>query len=266
MVGHAIITGGSSGIGLAAAKNLAARGCNISLLARGPDGLSKAAEAIRQSSPVQVSCYPVDVSDAEACREAVATAVAKQGLPDWAISSAGIVRPGKFCDQTPADHRAQIDTNYMGSVNFAYAVYPHMKQAGGGKLVLISSGAALVGLYGYSSYGPTKFALRGLAESLRVELKGDGISVTLVFPGDTDTPQLAGELPARPAVTSKLAEGAHVMSPEAVAARFIKAADAGQFVVTYGLQLHALHVLQGMIAPILRAYQTSLAKRLGHSK
>lgn len=263
---HAIITGGSSGIGFAAAKLLAAQGCNVSLLARGKDGLQRAAESIQQQSGAIVSTFAVDVSDTEACRQAVNNAVSMHGSPSWVISSAGIVRPGLFCDQSPADHHAQMNTNYFGAVNLTYAVLPHMKAAGGGRLVLISSGAAFVGLYGYSSYGPTKFALRGLAESLRVELRADGISVTLVYPGDTDTPQLAGELPLRPEVTSKLAEGAHVMSPEAVAARFLKGAEAGKFIVTYGVQLHALAALQGVIAPALRVYQNSLAQRVAKKK
>ena len=266
MSGHAIITGGSSGIGLSSAMLLAKRGCSISLLARGEDGLQRAAASIRQQTGQSVETYSVDVSDADGCAAAVAKAVEKNGPPSWAIASAGIVRPGLFKEQTAADHRAQMNTNYFGAVNLAYAVYPLMKAAGTGRLVIISSGAALVGLYGYSSYGPTKFALRGLAESLRVELKGDGISVTLVYPGDTDTPQLAHELPLRPEVTSKLAEGAKVMSPDDVAARFIKGAEAGKFIVTYGLQLHALAVLQGVIGPALRAYQNSLAKRVGKAK
>ena len=84
-------------------------------------------------------------------------------------------------------------------------------------------------------------------------------------PGDTDTPQLEAELPLRPLVTSKLAEGAKVMSPDDVATRFIKGAEAGQFIVTYGLQLHALASLQGVIGPALRVHQNG-SKRVGKAK
>src|SRR5262245_1258901 len=84
-------------------------------------------------------------------------------------------------------------TNYFGSLNFAHAVVPSMIENGGGPLVFVSSAAAICGIYGYSSYGASKFAVRRLAETLRVELRRDGIAVTLVYAPDTDTPQLAGE-------------------------------------------------------------------------
>ncbi len=268
MARHAIISGGSSGIGLAAARALARRGVSISLIARDRARLKTASEDVQRhaSGGASVRTFVADVSSAKDCNKAVAAAVKEQGAPDWVIASAGIVRPGRFMEQTAEDHRAQMDTNYFGAVNLVYATAPEMSRAGGGRLVLLSSGAAFMGLYGYSSYGPTKFAIRGLAESLKVELRPLGISVTLVCPGDTDTPQLAAELPLRPAVTSKLAEGAKVMTPDAVAEKFISAAERGKFLVTYGLQLHTLAALQGVIGPVLRLHQNWLVKKYGDGK
>jgi 3-dehydrosphinganine reductase len=268
LAGHAIITGGSSGIGFAAAKILVQRGNSVTIIARDAEKLALAAKALRglMAKGAEVDTIAADVSNAEAVSVAVNHAAGKLGAPTWAIASAGIVRPGRFIDQTLADHQAQIHTNYLGTLYLAHAAVPHMVAGGGGKLVLISSGAGIVGLYGYASYGPTKFAIRGLAESLRVELAPHKISVTLVMPGDTQTPQLEAELPARPLVTSKLAEGAKVMSAEAVAEKFIQGAERGKFLVTYGLQLHALAYLQGLIAPPLRLYQNMLVKRFGEHK
>ncbi len=265
MAGHALITGGSSGIGFAAAKVLAQRSVSVSLIARNPARLDAAAADLRKlAGPgVQVETYAADVADAPGIARAVSIAIDKLGPATWAVASAGIVHPGHFMTQDISAHHEQVNTNYLGTLHFAHAASLAMAKTGGGRLVLISSGAALVGLYGYASYGPTKFAIRGLAESLRVELKPHRISVTLVMPGDTQTPQLEAELPMRPAVTSKLAEGAKIMPADAVAEKFIKSAERGKFLVTYGLQLHALAVLQGVIGPALRLYQDMLVKRHG---
>jgi 3-dehydrosphinganine reductase len=265
LAGHALITGGSSGIGFAAAKALVQRGVSVSLIARNPVRLESASSELQKlaRSGLSIETYAADVADAGGMSKAVATAVDRSGPATWAIASAGIVHPGRFMTQDISAHHEQVSTNYLGSVHFAHAASLAMAKTGGGKLVLVSSGAALVGLYGYASYGPTKFAIRGLAESLRVELKPHGISVTLVMPGDTQTPQLEAELPLRPAVTSKLAEGAKVMSADAVAEKFIAGAERGKFLVTYGAQLHALALLQGVIGPALRLYQDMLVKRHG---
>ena len=75
------------------------------------------------------------------------------------------------------------------------AALPAMQRARGGRIVMIASGAALIGVYGYSSYAPAKFAARGLAETLRSELAPEGIGVSVVYPPDRDTPQLLGPLP-----------------------------------------------------------------------
>ena len=207
MPGHAIITGGSSGIGLAIAKSLASRGASISLIARNRDRLAAARDAVvaAGNGKAAVQTFSADVRDAEGLREAIASAVDGYGAPDWGISSAGIVIPGTFVSQSLRDHEEQWRTNYLGSLQFTHFILPHLQAAPKPRLVLIASGAAFAGLYGYSSYGPAKFAVRGLAESLRVELKPRNVSVTIAFPGDTDTPQLQAERKLRPTVTNQLA-------------------------------------------------------------
>ena len=138
-----------------------------------------------------------------------------------------------------------------------------MVAAKGGKLIFIASGAAFVGLFGYSSYGPSKFAVRALAESLRVELKSRGISVTLVCPGDTNTPQHTEELPMRPKVTRILAGNGHILAPETVAESLVRSAERGQFLVTFGWQLQALGRMHSFIAPAVMGYQNWLVSRHG---
>lgn len=265
MPGHAIITGGSSGIGLAIAKSLSSRGASVSLIARNRERLASAREAVLASGngKSEVQTFSADVRDPDELKQAIAAASDGFGAPDWGISCAGIVIPGTFVKQSLREHEDQWRTNYLGSLQFAHFILPYLERAPKPRLVLIASGAAFAGLYGYSSYGPAKFAVRGLAESLRVELKPRNVSVTIAFPGDTDTPQLHAERKLRPQVTSELARGGGVMSPEAVAKGIIAAAERGDFQVTFGWQLRVLARTHSLIAPLLRSYQDWLIKRSG---
>lgn len=253
---QALITGGSSGIGLALAAGLVREGHAVSLLARDPRKLAAAHERIRALAPsAQVLTYSVDVGDRDACVDAVRRAIDQGGPPTWAIACAGIVKPYRFLDQTFAAHLEQMQTNYFGSLNFAQAAVPPMIANGGGRLVFVSSAAAICGIYGYSGYGASKFAVRGLAESLRVELRPEGVAVTIVYAPDTDTPQLAAERAERSAITARIANAGGLWRADQVADAIIGGARHGRFVVAPGLPLRLLHLLQGLVAPLFRLRQ-----------
>jgi 3-dehydrosphinganine reductase len=121
---HSVITGGSSGIGLATAKLLASRGISVSLIARDLERLEAAKEVVAAvaKGDARVKVYPCDVREASSLQEAVDTAVEAMGRPGWAISSAGIVHPGRFLDQPLDAYEEQIRTNYLGSLYFAKAI------------------------------------------------------------------------------------------------------------------------------------------------
>jgi 3-dehydrosphinganine reductase len=110
-----------------------------------------------------------------------------------------------------------------------------MKQRGSGRIVFVSSQAGQLGVFGYTSYCSTKFALKGLAESLQMELARDHIYVTLVFPPDTDTPGFKEENKTKPKETQLINETSGVLTAEQVAKKIIKATRNGSFTCSYGI-------------------------------
>ncbi len=258
----AFITGGSSGIGLELAKLLAKRGHSIAIFSRDSGRLQDATDVISKSgSAAEIRPYAVDVGDQEPLSNAVTQAISDLGAPGWAIANAGIAEPGEFLDQPLSAHLTQMNANYLGALGFAHAVAGPMKDAGGGKLIFVSSGAAFFGIYGYSAYAPSKFAMRGLAEVLRVELAPHNIGVTLAYPPDTDTPMLAAEERTKPAATKVISSGGGLWNAEAVARKILKGADRGHFAVTPGFQMTALHWIHSLAAPALRAWQGGIVRK-----
>lgn len=252
--GPAIITGGSSGIGLAVALRLAAAGHPVALIARGEAMLDAARGRICALYPqARVHCASADVTDPAALSAAIAGATVALGPASMLVCSAGITEPGLFAALPPETHRRIMDVNYFGTLNAVQAVLPHLGP--GGRIAIVSSAAALTGIYGYSGYAPSKFALRGLAEVLRVELADRAIGVTLCLPPDTDTPQLAAELPLRPEATSRIAALGQVMTADAVATALVKGMAANRFMVLPGASIRALHLFGGFLGPAMRALQ-----------
>lgn len=263
---HALITGGSSGIGKAIAAKLAARGTRVSLLARGLATLDTArAEiaAVSRASEPRVTTRATDVADAAATEAAIAEVVEAAGPPDLLVTSAGIARPGMFEDVPLEVFERTMAVNYFGTLHAVRAVLPHMRRSGSGHIAMISSGAGLIGLYGYTPYSPTKFAVRGLAESLRGELKPHGIGVTIAYPPDTDTPQLAAENQTKPEATKRITGAAKVWSAEAVADVILHGIDRNRFSVAPGFELGFLDRFHSVVAPAVRAYMDAIVRRTG---
>lgn len=261
---HALITGGSSGIGLAIAQRLIAD-MDVTLVARGGERLAQAREALLQgcSDPAaRVLAISADVSVRGEAESAVAQALAALGAPRLVVTSAGIAVPGYF-GEVPVDvFERTIAVNYLGTVYVIKAAVPAMKSAGG-RIVMISSGAGLIGVYGYTPYSPTKFALRGFAEALHAELRHEGIAVSIAFPPDTDTPQLVEEERTKPAETRLMTARAGLWSADAVAERILKGVSRGAFAITPGFELTALYRFGSLISPLV---QWSWAKQVARMR
>jgi len=254
---HALISGGSSGIGLALAKILINEGWNVTILARDKARLEEAAvnlNASRKAQSQRIIATSADVADPIALNRAVEDAVAQLGAPDLLVASAGIVIPETFANLAPDAFRQTMEVNYFGTVDLVRACLPSMRANRKGQIVLVSSGAGLIGLYGYSAYAPSKFAVRGFGEALRSELKPEGISVSVVFPPDTDTPQLREEIRVRPAITSKIAGGAKVKSADDIARAILGGVRQGRFAIAPGFEMTMLARFAGLLSPILNKF------------
>jgi 3-dehydrosphinganine reductase len=254
---HAIITGGSSGIGKATAKLLASKGANVSIIARTESILAEAKaeiETVRVNNNQQVVTIAADVSHREEIEAAIQKAIAQNGPVDYLITSAGIAQPGYFPDQAIAIFEQTMAINYFGTLYAIRAVVPQMLARKKGHIVLVSSGAGLIGIYGYTTYSPTKFALRGLAESLRGEMKVYGVNVSIVYPPDTDTPQLVAENKTKPEETKQITATAEMWTAAGVAQEIVRGIEKKVFAIAPGLEISLLNRLHSILGPGINWY------------
>jgi short-subunit dehydrogenase len=198
-----LITGASRGIGAALARQLAARGCVLGLVARDPGGLRELAASLppandaapgggdsAQSSGDETvesvgghAILPADVAD----RGSIAAAVTAFGQVDVIVANAGVAHYGPWLDLDERLEDQMTDVNWRGTLYTVRAALPGMVQRHRGHVVLVSSGAALRTFPGAAVYGATKSAQRGFAEGLWHDLDGTGVGVTTVYPGEIET-------------------------------------------------------------------------------
>jgi len=244
-----LISGGSSGIGLALAKKFFTLGNDVFILGRNKARLSDAESEIeehRQIKSQQLTGISADVRDFSNLKNGL------KNIPevDILINSAGITYPGRFLDLDPEIFEDVITTNYLGTVYSTKLVAPLMVKKRSGYIVNISSLAALVGIFGYTAYAPSKYAIRGFSRCLRAELKPYGIDVSVVLPPDTDTPQLEFERSIMPETTKKINSSAGMMKADDVADVIIRGMRKKKFTIIPGLEGKLLY----LFAPIIGRY------------
>ncbi|HEX4894764.1 MAG TPA: SDR family NAD(P)-dependent oxidoreductase [Solimonas sp.] len=192
-----VITGGSSGIGLAIAEGLAREGARLLLVARDAQGLARAAEHLRGLGAAEVQSFSADVGRDGDLAGLQARVAQLAPAADLVVNSAGIVSGGLLHEVPLEEWRRLHEINVLGVVRVLDALLPAMlaraqRGEGGGHIVNIASAAGLVGFPSLAAYGATKAAVIGLGESLRGELAAAGIGVTSVCPGFVKTP-IAGK-------------------------------------------------------------------------
>jgi len=254
----AVITGGSSGIGLALAQQLAREGARVWIVARRQEGLVKALESL---SPI--AGHGHGMVDANLSHWAIAEAAAKRikekaGVPDLLFNCAGAVEPG-YVEEIPLEHyREMMAINYFGTVHMVKALLPSMLERGTGHIVNFSSVGGYIAVAGYAAYSPSKYAVRAFSDVLRCELKPRGLKVSVVFPPDTDTPQLAYEKSHKAPELVQLQEdgglgpfrfGVH--SPQKVAEEVLQAVRRGSYIILPGKVNFALYHVARLVGNLV---------------
>lgn len=179
------ITGASSGIGEALAIAFAKRGARIILSGRDESKLAAVKKICKHSKKHII--VPFDISDAEQAKEAYDAAITQAGKIDWLINNAGISQRSLIMDTSEDVERQIMEIDYFAQTRLTRLVLPNMIAHGGGKVVMISSVAGLLGTQYRGAYGAAKAALHMWANSLRAELHEQGIEVATIFPGFIQT-------------------------------------------------------------------------------
>lgn len=233
-----VITGASSGIGLATALAAAARGASLALIARSRDTLEDVAATINLGGGDAIALV-ADVADRAALAEAAAATVKRFGGIDTWVNNAGVSIYGRIEDVSDADNRRLFETNFWGVVNGSLAALPHLRMRGGGALVNLGSevSEAVVPLQGM--YAASKHAVKGFTDALRIEveqLDKAPIAIALIQPASVNTPypqHARNYMDREPKLPTPLIE------PERVAEAILGAASEGGRDVKVGAMAHA---------------------------
>ncbi len=237
-----LITGGSSGIGFAIANALVEMDAIVILLARDPDKLNMAKSSILENHPTaNVEIVSADVADMESLNVLRDNYANNQDIPDILINCAGVARPG-YVEELPLEvYRWTMDIDFHGTVNMVKLLLPGMLNRGSGHIINVSSIAGVIGIFGYTAYCGAKFAVKGFSDALRSELIPKGIKVSVLYPPDTDTPQLAWENQYKPKETKAISGTAKPISPAWVAQHTLKDAARGKYSIVPGFEAKLMY-------------------------
>lgn len=152
------------------------------------------------------------------------------------VNCAGLALCGRVEEIDIEDAKMMMDVNYFGTYYPTRYVLSKMREAQDGIIVITASQAALMGIFGYSAYSASKFALRGLAETIAMEAKQDGVTVTLALPADTDTPGFQRENKEKPEETKIISGGGGLAHPKDVGEQIVRDALACNFFSVHGFE------------------------------
>lgn len=253
-----LITGGSSGIGLALSTLLVGTCRSLTILSRQKERLAEASDQLQQlpgSHATQIITLQADITKRDEISLVLDDYLREYGTPDIVINCAGAAHPGTFTSLDPEIFDWLMNVNYFGTVNVLKSLVPGMKSRKSGIIVNISSIAGFLGIYGYTAYSASKFAITGFSDALRSELKPYRIQLSIVFPPDTKTPQLDYEDQFKPYITQQLSSTANLMSAENVAKEILKKVAKRKYMILPGsegkLLFTAKNLLGNSLYPVM---------------
>jgi 3-dehydrosphinganine reductase len=221
----AVICGGSKGIGKETAKEIVQLGGSVCVIARHIEPLEIAAREMQdlaQEDSQFVEVIACDATDMERLGPQLADFIDRHGVPDYLINVVGYANPRYVQDLSLADYRNAMDVNYYGQLVPILLLLPHFINARKGYIANVSSALGFMGIMGYATYTPTKFAIVGLTEALRNELMPYGIKFSILFPPDTDTPGFEIENRTKPEETALMSKNVKLMTAEDVGEIFVE--------------------------------------------
>jgi NAD(P)-dependent dehydrogenase (short-subunit alcohol dehydrogenase family) len=262
------ITGGSSGIGLAAAGEFVRRGAHVAIFARNRERLDGALldiSALKAAESQHLSAISLDVADWPAVREGMEKAVADFGVPDLLFNCAGRAYPRRFEDIGMDQFQETLNINLMGTIHTTVTLVPHMKKRGGA-IVSTSSVAGLIGVFGYTDYCPSKYGVIGFSEALRSELKPFGIKVQVLCPPDTDTPGFKTENLTKPEETKRISAGAKILTPEQVVKALLKGLGGNSFLIIPGFEARMTCLLKRLFPWLVEWVMDAQIRKVGKER
>lgn len=187
----AVVTGAGSGIGKALAADLAQAGASVVLVARSEGKLNKLADELGRE---RTMVYPADVTKPEEIKAMTEEVIRKYRCIDILVNCAGIFKTGGLGDLSLETINEIIEVNVNGTINCVKAVLPYMTEQKEGHIVILSSLGGRVAFPGFAAYSTSKFALYGFANTVRPELKKQGIHLTAVYPSFVNSPLVEGHM------------------------------------------------------------------------
>jgi 3-dehydrosphinganine reductase len=221
----AIVCGGSKGMGKATASEIIKLGGSVAIVARGLDALNKAAEELKSQKVEEsqfIEIISCDTTDMNKLKPLFEEFIEKYRVPDYLINCVGYAYPQYIQKLTLEDFKKNMNVNYYGQLVPILILLPYFIEREKGYIANISSVSGFLGMMGYATYTPSKFAIVGLIEVLRHELKPYNIKCSILYPPDTDTPGFKEENKTKPEEVKIMSEKGGLLTPEEVAEEFIE--------------------------------------------
>ncbi|KRY39211.1 PRKCA-binding protein, partial [Trichinella spiralis] len=258
---HVFITGGTKGIGLALAREAVRQGAHVTVLARQQQLIDTVVFELSELADISqkqiVKGYQCDMtSDYDKIAQVIHKAEQDVGPIDVLINNVGGAMQGTVEEMGIEVFQQQMSLNYLSAVSATKAALHSLKSSRrveGSRIAFVSSQAGQVGLYGYTAYSPCKFALRGFAEALQMELRPHNVWVTVAYPPNTNTEGFVEEWKNTPVATKLITGGDEVMEPTVVAKGIFRSITCGKFQCLFGMSGQMLGNLCCGMTPIRSA-------------
>ena len=251
------IVGGSEGIGACLAQYLTFFGVNVLIVSRHQSKLDitlKQVERLKQSPEQNLQSLSLDITNYSKVEESLNAFIEKDGPLDIVINCAGYSHPGFFTETPIKAFHDMMELNYFGTVNVLKVTVPHMIQNKKGQILNVSSMAGYLGLFGYSGYCGSKFAVIGLSEALKRELKPYNIHVSVLCPPATQTPGFKVENQTKPKEVLDIEKKAKILNPDQVALSTLKQLKCRKFLINPSFESKAAYLLNRLAPSILELF------------